>query len=308
MSWNYIGEPILPVDFVEDRPLVFLDKHYPGVTVCHGEKLTIKIKRETGTFLFEFDEAFTRGRLVSPKIDDMASGKILWNGVLTSGLFSKKDPVKSLLKLVKESRVVGEAYPVFDLEPFFSLVGPSSGSFFSSVTLRPSQENVAPDEIVLSKSLLEELRTAIRGSELWFLDGDQLYFELENEHGVKLVAKLSSKFHNQENVVLVSSYVVENLLTRGGKLTLKLVRVPIAKSLTVWIENPEFRTPEIKEGLLGELANYTVFTAGTRMKWNDVIYSVISAESWNEFSYLSVNAVTTIVPSDTPVEMKINYL
>lgn len=304
-----IGEPLEPLDLSEDRPFAFLDTRYPGVEIERKNGLVVTIKRAT-TFTFQFDDAFTKGRLLSPQIDDMGSGKILWNGVLTSRLFSKKDPVRSLLKLTKESRIVGESYPDVAVEAAFRLVGKSSSSHFSSITLRPVQKKQWDDEIVLHESTLDGIRKTIANSSVWFLNSDQLFFELENEDGVKLVTRLSSRSHvGDVDSVFVSSYVAENLLKRNQLLTLRLVRVPVAKSLSIWIQDSTFRTDEVKERILNDLSELTVFTAGTLMKSkDDVIYSVVEATSWNHFPFLNVNAVTTLVPSSAHVEMRVSYV
>lgn len=331
-QFKYLGELLPPLDVSEDFPQESHD-HQDILTAYENSSLVsietnssglwkIIIHRGPKKIIVGLDVNNMQARVLEPKLDYEETNSLLWNGVI---VLPKKDKfVDGLLKIFENTpKVTGVRYENLGLEAAFSRIGYPSPSPFTPLLLRPLlglqanlMEKEKEDEFFVSEQVLDLIHQRLRKSSLWFLDARELYFEISTQQGVKILARLGIRPHQEnENAVFISEHLANNLLLEeDAVLIFTLVRVPIAKSLRLWIEDPVLRAlPETQSKVTESLSNYVTFTGGTLLRLKDEDFqkeynvAVLEVEGWEPMQHLHLSAVSTFVPSATKVEMQVIF-
>jgi len=242
---------------------------------------------------------FPQARILSPRF--FPSENVLWNGVLvgeglTFATRSNTDPIESVLSsLANLSNPRDGSYEELPVD--FKRLGDSSISECEPMKLSFNvMSGVHTDEVVLS-----ERTRSLFLSRCSFVDREQ-FLELETDLGLKMVARLSGGAHDEDDeIILISETLSDNLQTESD-LTIRLVTVPVAKYLRLWILDASFRMqPDAEDKVKAALQKYTTLTAGTLITFYDEEFDVLrevailEAEAWEPRPELSLDAVKLTV-------------
>jgi hypothetical protein len=260
---------------------------------------------------------FPQARVLEPKFEE--SEQLLWNGIivannLTFSSWSGYDFIASILDVFsKEHIAIARRYESLAIESGFKRISKPSHSYFSPIWLDCSSSAEAKaDEIILSDYLKTFIMSRIEESTVDFLAKEPRYFEIETKSGLKMIASLSDKVHKQSNKkVLLSPALMRNLKCERKEICLRLVSVPIAKQIEIWLPGSAVVDSPTRKRIKTLLSTYGSFTAGTILPFDKKDFeqeiAILDVKAWNSFPGLTLDAVSTKPVTDTPVDMLIVY-
>lgn len=242
----------------------------------------------------ELREGIPQARVLRPKFAEMDG--LLWNGVL---VLTSDDLIAAIVQFFSQPFVViGPYYEDLPLASVFKRIGrPSNSPFSPCIVHGVIDSQIKADEIVVSAKFKSIIMDALKHSDLWYLQNETLFFELESQN-LKIIACLASDTHTYTpDAILLSKMLAQNLQFQDGLITMRLVRLPIASELTVWL-------PDGHVNLQEALTDYSVFTAGTRLMHNDRSIVILKTQAWNNNPDLSLDAVSTVVEGNASTNMR----